>query len=108
MENNKDEILDAMEDFDVLDEIEFEGATYFAMTPIEGKEAEGEVFIMKLVDIDGAEMLESVIGTQTISNISVDFFVVIGYNNREVKRITEYIALRCAYISGHYLNQHIF
>ncbi|MGM9552339.1 MAG: DUF1292 domain-containing protein [Clostridia bacterium] len=60
MENNKDEILDAMEDFDVLDEIEFEGATYFAMTPIEGKEAEGEVFIMKLVDIDGAEMLESV------------------------------------------------
>ncbi len=60
MENNKDEILDTMEDFDVLDEIDYEGATYFAMTPIEGKDAEGEVFIMKLVDIDGAEMLESV------------------------------------------------
>ncbi len=59
MENNKDEILDTMEDFDILDEIDYEGATYFAMTPIEG-EAEGEVFIMKLVEIDGAEMLESV------------------------------------------------
>lgn len=57
--DNKDEILETMEDFDILDEIEFEGNTYFAMTPIEGDE-EGEVFIMKLVEIDGAEMLESV------------------------------------------------
>lgn len=59
MDNNKDEILEAMEDFDILDEIAYEDNTYFAMTPIEG-EAEGEVFIMKLVEIDGAEMLESV------------------------------------------------
>lgn len=57
MDNNKDEILEAMEDFDILDEIAYEDNTYFAMTPIEG---EGEVFIMKLVEIDGAEMLESV------------------------------------------------
>lgn len=56
---NKDEILDAMEDFDILDTIEYEGNTYFVMTPIEGKE-EGEVFIMKLVEINGAEMLEVV------------------------------------------------
>lgn len=61
MDNNKDEILETMEDFDVLDEIDFEGATYFAMTPIESDDEEaGEVFIMKLVEIDGAEMLESV------------------------------------------------
>lgn len=61
MDNNKDEILETMEDFDVLDEIDFEGATYFAMTPIEADDDEaGEVFIMKLVEIDGAEMLESV------------------------------------------------
>ncbi len=59
MDNNKDEILETMEDFDILDEINYEDATYFAMTPIEG-EAEGEVFIMKLVEVDGAEMLESV------------------------------------------------
>ncbi len=59
MDNNKDEILETMEDFDILDEINYEDNTYFAMTPIEG-EAEGEVFIMKLVEIDGAEMLESV------------------------------------------------
>lgn len=60
MENNKDEILDAMEDFEILDEIRFEDDTYFAMTPIESDDGEGEVFIMKLVEVDGAEMLESV------------------------------------------------
>lgn len=60
MENNKDEILDAMEDFEILDEIRFEDDTYFAMTPIESDDGEGEVFIMKLVQVDGAEMLESV------------------------------------------------
>lgn len=60
MDNNKDEILETMEDFDILDEIDYEGATYFAMTPIESDEEAGEVFIMKLVEIDGAEMLESV------------------------------------------------
>lgn len=61
MDNNKDEILETMEDFDVLDEIDFEGATYFAMTPIDDNSEEaGEVFIMKLVEINGAEMLESV------------------------------------------------
>ncbi len=57
---NKDEILDAMEDFDILDNIEYEGNTYFVMTPIESKDEEGEVFIMKLVEVNGAEMLESV------------------------------------------------
>lgn len=61
MDNNKDEILETMEDFDILDEIDYEGATYFAMTPIDDNDEEaGEVFIMKLVEIDGAEMLESV------------------------------------------------
>ncbi len=61
MDNNKDEILETMEDFDILDEIEYEGATYFAMTPISDDSDEaGEVFIMKLVEIDGSEMLESV------------------------------------------------
>ena len=59
LNNEHDEILDAMEDFDVLDTIEYEGDTYFVMTPIDGEE-EGEVFIMKLVEVEGAEMLESV------------------------------------------------
>ena len=58
--DNKDEILDAMEDFEILDEIQFEDNTYFAMTPIESEDGEGEVFVMKLVEVDGAEMLESV------------------------------------------------
>ncbi len=60
MENNKDEILETMEDFDILDEIDYEGATYFAMTAIDDSDEAGEVFIMKLVEIDGNEMLESV------------------------------------------------
>ncbi len=58
--DNRDEILETMEDFDILDEIDYEGATYFAMTPIDDSDEAGEVFIMKLVEIDGAEMLESV------------------------------------------------
>lgn len=60
MDNNKDEILEAMEDFEILDEISYEDDTYFAMTPIETGDEAGEVFIMKLVQVDGAEMLESV------------------------------------------------
>ncbi len=60
MENNKDEILDAMDDFDILDNIDYEGNSYFVMTPLEGGDDEGEVFIMKLVEVDGAQMLESV------------------------------------------------
>ena len=57
--NDRDEILDAMEDFDILDTIEQDGNTYFVMTPIEQGD-DGEVFIMKLVEMDGAEMLEAV------------------------------------------------
>ena len=57
--NDRDEILDVMEDFDILDTIEQNGDTYFVMTPIESY-GDGEVFIMKLVEVDGAEMLEAV------------------------------------------------
>ncbi|MCD8049842.1 MAG: DUF1292 domain-containing protein [Clostridia bacterium] len=60
MDANKDEILDAMDDFDILDNIDHEGNSYFVMTPLEGKEDEGEVFIMKLREINGAQMLEAV------------------------------------------------
>ena len=41
--NDKDEILDAMEDFDILDTIEQDGSTYFVMTPIDGGE-DGEAW----------------------------------------------------------------
>lgn len=75
----RDEILDAMEDFDVLDNIDYEGSTYFVMTPIEGKNGEGEVFIMKLVQIDGAEMLESVDDDETFDPI----YEIFKENNKD-------------------------
>lgn len=73
MDEMKDQILDTMEDFDVLDDhVMYEGDTYFAMTPFEG-EAEGEVFMMKLVEVDGVDMLE-LVDNEELNNILYEIF----------------------------------
>ncbi|MEE0866790.1 MAG: DUF1292 domain-containing protein [Clostridia bacterium] len=49
------------EEYEFLDSVEFEGETYFMLIPAsESEEIDGEVFVMKLVEIDGEEMLEGV------------------------------------------------
>lgn len=49
------------QDYEFLDSVEYEGDTYFMMIPAtEGDEIDGEVFVMKLVNIDGEDMLEAV------------------------------------------------
>lgn len=49
------------EEYEFLDTVEYENETYFLMTPAtDGDEIDGEVFVMKLVEIDGEEMLEGV------------------------------------------------
>lgn len=62
MENNEiyNESGETSEDYEFLDTVEYEGDTYFLMTPAtDSDDIDGEVYIMKLVDIDGEEMLES-------------------------------------------------
>lgn len=49
------------EEYEFLDTVEYDGNTYFMLTPAtDNDEVDGEVFIMKLVEIDGEEMLEGV------------------------------------------------
>ncbi|MBE7033164.1 MAG: DUF1292 domain-containing protein [Ruminococcaceae bacterium] len=49
------------EDYEFLDTVEYEGDTYFILIPAtDSEEIDGEVFVMKLVEIDGEEMLEGV------------------------------------------------
>ena len=49
------------EEYEFLDSVEFEGETYFMLIPAsESEEIDGEVFVMKLVEIDGEDMLEGV------------------------------------------------
>lgn len=49
------------EEYEFLDTVEFENETYFLMTPAtDSDEIDGEVYVMKLVEIDGEEMLEGV------------------------------------------------
>ena len=49
------------EDYEFLDTVELDGDTYFLLVPAtEGEEIDGEVFVMKLVEVDGEEMLEGV------------------------------------------------
>ncbi len=61
-ENKKEDIFEAIEEeYEFLDSVEFEGNTYFMLIPAtEDEEIDGEVFIMKLVELDGEEMLEGV------------------------------------------------
>ena len=49
------------QEYEFLDSVEFEDNTYFMMIPAtDSDEIDGEVFIMKLVEIDGEDMLEAV------------------------------------------------
>ena len=49
------------EDYEFLDTVEYEGDTYFILIPAsDSEEIDGEVFVMKLVEVDGEEMLEGV------------------------------------------------
>lgn len=49
------------EDYEFLDTVEYEGETYFILIPAtDSEEIDGEVFVMKLVEIDGEEMLEGI------------------------------------------------
>lgn len=61
-ENKKEDIFESVEEeYEFLDSVEFEGNTYFMMIPAtEDEEIDGEVFIMKLVEIEGEEMLEGI------------------------------------------------
>ncbi len=61
-ENKKEDIFEAIEEeYEFLDSVEFEGNTYFMLIPAtDDEEIDGEVFIMKLVELDGEEMLEGI------------------------------------------------
>lgn len=61
-ENRKEDIFEAVEeDYEFLDSVEYEGNTYFMLIPAtDDEEIDGEVFIMKLVELDGEEMLEGI------------------------------------------------
>lgn len=49
------------EEYEFLDSVEFEGETYFILIPAsENEDIDGEVYVMKLVEIDGEEMLEGI------------------------------------------------
>ena len=61
-ENTKETTFETVEeDYEFLDTVELDGDTYFLLVPAtEGEEIDGEVFVMKLVEVDGEEMLEGV------------------------------------------------
>ena len=49
------------EDYEFLDTVEYDGDTYFILVPAtDSEEIDGEVFVMKLIEVDGEEMLEGV------------------------------------------------
>lgn len=49
------------EDYEFLDSVELDGETYFLLVPAsEGEEIDGEVFVMKLIEVNGEEMLEGI------------------------------------------------
>ena len=49
------------EDYEFLDTVEYEGETYFILVPAtDSEEIDGEAFVMKLIEVDGEEMLEGV------------------------------------------------
>ena len=62
MEENKKIIFeDVEEEYEFLDSVEYDGNTYFMLVPVsEDEDIDGEVFIMKLVELDGEQMLEGV------------------------------------------------
>ena len=61
-ENTKETTFETVEeDYEVLDSVELDGETYFLLVPAsEGEEIDGEVFVMKLIEVNGEEMLEGI------------------------------------------------
>lgn len=60
-ENRKDTFETVEEEYEFLDSVEFDGDTYFLLVPAsDNEEIDGEVFVMKLVEVDGEEMLEGI------------------------------------------------
>lgn len=58
------------EDYEFLDTVEYEGETYFILIPAtDSEEIDGEVFVMKLVEIDGEEMLEGIDDGEIFDNV---------------------------------------
>ena len=62
MSDNTREFFETVEeDYEFLDTVEFEDETYFILIPAtDSEEIDGEVFVMKLVEVEGEEMLEGV------------------------------------------------
>ena len=59
VENEKGTFETVEEDYEFLDSVELEGETYFILVPAsDDEEIDGEVFVMKLVEVDGEQMLE--------------------------------------------------
>ena len=60
-ETRKDTFETVEEDYEFLDSVELDGDTYFLLIPAsDNEEIDGEVFVMKLVEVDGEEMLEGI------------------------------------------------
>lgn len=60
-ENRKDTFETVEEEYEFLDSVELDGDTYFLLVPAsDNEEIDGEVFVMKLVEVDGEEMLEGI------------------------------------------------
>ena len=58
------------EDYEFLDTVEYEGDTYFILIPAsDSEEIDGEVFVMKLIEVDGEEMLEGVDDGELFDNV---------------------------------------
>ena len=61
MNENEKDFDTVEEEYEFLDTVEYENETYFLMTPAtDSDEIDGEVYVMRLVEIDGEEMLEGV------------------------------------------------
>ena len=74
MNENEKDFDTVEEEYEFLDTVEFENETYFLMTPAtDSDEIDGEVYVMKLVEIDGEEIfLKKKIKTNL--NLWIDFF----------------------------------
>ncbi len=69
-EDNRAVFETVEEDYEFLDTVEYEGETYFILIPAtDSEEIDGEVFVMKLVEVDGEEMLEGIDDGEIFDNV---------------------------------------
>lgn len=60
--------------FEHLDTLELDGTTYVVLTPItDDEEEEGDVYIMKIVNEDGEDILVTVEDGKTIQKVFAEF-----------------------------------